>query len=269
MSYTPTPSLFCNSAPDQTYTLKGSGTFPATFTKVLLAFCVEYITTPPNFGPTLSFGVDGTGTNDTGNGGIYVLNPFNSSYNSGIAVYSKTAGATNFTSAPSISGVGAGLNQWVISVDVTNNIMQTYYNGVAQTFGAGTVFNTTSPIAINSQINLDILGNTSNALADIYCAFPAAFFDLSVPANVAKFWSSGAPADLGDTGTGPTGTAPAVYLTTRPGGPRSSILNNLGSAGGVLTFNHSGLVPFVSDGCAAPIYPANAVQTQLIGTGGL
>lgn len=269
MSYAPTPSLFCCSGSDQSYTLTGTGSFPTNFSFALLAFCTQIVGSPQNYSSAISIGTDSSGTNGNGNGGLFVNSPHNSSGNSGLVVQSNTSGATNFVSSPSISGETGALHQWIVSVSVAGQIMQTFYDGVQQTFGAGTVFNTSSPIALNNSINIECVGTTSNALADIYCAFPSSFFDLTVAGNLAKFWAAGAPVDLGNTGTGPTGAVPAVYLTTRPTDGRSAIQTNRGSAGGFLTFNHSGLVPFIPDGCSGPILPNGGLQTQLVGAGGL
>lgn len=59
------------------------------------------------------------------------------------------------------------------------------------------------------------------------------YLDVSVPANLAKFYNSGVPVDLGATGNLPTGTAAVVYETLGDGEtPASKFAINKGTGGG-------------------------------------
>lgn len=57
------------------------------------------------------------------------------------------------------------------------------------------------------------------------------YIDLSQAANRAKFISGGKPVDLGADGSLPTGSAPTVYLSVRPGDAASAFATNRGSGG--------------------------------------
>lgn len=74
-------------------------------------------------------------------------------------------------------------------------------------------------------------GWLSGSLAELYVAF-GQYLDLSVEANRRKFITAGGkPVDLGSDGSTPTGTAPTVYLSVRPGDAASDFAINRGTGG--------------------------------------
>ena len=71
----------------------------------------------------------------------------------------------------------------------------------------------------------------NGAMAEFYFA-PGQYLDFSVEANRRKFiTASGKPVDLGTDGSTPTGTAPIVYHSLRPGDAATVFANNKGSGG--------------------------------------
>jgi hypothetical protein len=70
-------------------------------------------------------------------------------------------------------------------------------------------------------------------LAELWCGF-GQYIDLSDPVNSYKFHTAaGKPANLGDDGSAPTGTAPTVYLSVRDGDTASDFATNRGTGGGM------------------------------------
>jgi hypothetical protein len=71
-------------------------------------------------------------------------------------------------------------------------------------------------------------------VAELWLAM-GTYLDLSQAANREKFRSAaGKPVDLGQNGAAPTGAAPTLYLTSRPGDPPNAFAQNRGSGGGFL-----------------------------------
>jgi len=66
--------------------------------------------------------------------------------------------------------------------------------------------------------------------AEIYFAIDQ-FLDFSDAANRAKFILNGKPVDLGAGGSLPTGTAPIVYFSVRPGDAATAFATNRGTGG--------------------------------------
>jgi hypothetical protein len=80
-----------------------------------------------------------------------------------------------------------------------------------------------NPLATTDKVN--------GALADIYFA-PGQWIDASVAANRRKFiTASGKPAKMGSNGSLPTGTAPAIFQSLRPGQAASTFNTNRGTGG--------------------------------------
>lgn len=68
-------------------------------------------------------------------------------------------------------------------------------------------------------------------LAEFYFA-PGQYLDISVEANRRKFTSAaGKPVDLGADGSNPTGSAPLIYLSVRPGDTAADFCTNRGTGG--------------------------------------
>lgn len=98
----------------------------------------------------------------------------------------------------------------------TNSAGNTDYTKTTHSMGA---LNTGT-----SKINADV--------AELYWA-PGQYLDISNAANRAKFISGGKPVDMGSDGSTPTGTAPILYLSVRPGDAASDFVTNRGSGGGM------------------------------------
>lgn len=63
--------------------------------------------------------------------------------------------------------------------------------------------------------------------------FKREFIDISVEANRRKFIAAnGKPVDLGSDGSTPTGAAPEIYLSVRPGDVAADFVTNRGTGGG-------------------------------------
>lgn len=67
-------------------------------------------------------------------------------------------------------------------------------------------------------------------LAEFFFA-PGQYLDFSVTANRRKFNSGGKPANLGATGSAPTGTAPLIYLHLDDGETAANFATNRGTGG--------------------------------------
>jgi hypothetical protein len=133
--------------------------------------------------------------------------------------------------------------QWhhvVFSVDLNNTSNRhLYINGAAQSPTWTTYTNTTMDF---TQANHYVGANRASGspqdwldsdLAELWCGF-GQYTDLSTPANLLKFrTAAGKPANLGDTGSVPTGTAPTVYLSVRDGDTASDFATNRGTGGGM------------------------------------
>lgn len=79
----------------------------------------------------------------------------------------------------------------------------------------------------NAKLNADI--------AELWIAH-GVYIDLSQAANREKFITNGKPVDLGTDGSTPTGSAPTVYLSVRPGDAATAFATNRGT-GGNFTIN--------------------------------
>jgi hypothetical protein len=116
-----------------------------------------------------------------------------------------------------------------MSWDLAAGVSQIYVDGVSA--GAAPSIVNTAIDYTQTQNNIGaVSGGTSLAnmwVAELYMNF-AAFVDLSTPANLEKFRSSGgAPVDLGADGSTPTGAQPAIFMK----GPAANFGTNLGAAG--------------------------------------
>jgi hypothetical protein len=89
-------------------------------------------------------------------------------------------------------------------------------------------------------------GGYTGDIAEFY-ANPGAFLDVTSPTNIAKFFDTGHPVDLGTDGSFPTGSQPRVYLSVRSSGAVADFLANRGAAGnfsvGAGTLSLSGTNP--------------------------
>jgi hypothetical protein len=71
----------------------------------------------------------------------------------------------------------------------------------------------------------------NGCLAEFWLA-PGTYLDLTTAANIALFrGADGKPVDLGADGSLPTGSAPLIYLSCRPGDAASAFATNRGTGG--------------------------------------
>jgi hypothetical protein len=128
------------------------------------------------------------------------------------------SGGAIFTFAFANTYSGSAWHHLIAAWDHTgSSVLQMYLDGVSNV--AVTTAHTGSDLAWGSENTYDFGSFTNGSsnrwnggLAEFYLN-TAEYIDISVQANREKFrTSSGRPADLGATGSTPTGTAPAVYF---------------------------------------------------------
>lgn len=85
---------------------------------------------------------------------------------------------------------------------------------------------------VNWRVGDDTFGEYLNGcLAEVYFA-PGQYLDLSIAGNRAKFrMANNQPAALGATGASPTGVAPLVFQSLRPGDAVAAFATNRGTGG--------------------------------------
>lgn len=203
----------------------------------------------PSFGPTgfFSFG--------PGDGGIQLTNQF---------LGTTSAFFNGAMPNPLPTTPLSCLLHFMMSVDTHAQVVQVYINDQPVTVtGTWTgsppfEFNIAEGPNIWAWDVAGVIGTTFHpAFGDAWISNTPSFVDLSVTANRRKFISGAMmPVDLGSTGAGPFGYQPALYMSVRPGGVATDILNNLGVGGG--TWLYSGDPPtFQTDGtCVAIPVPA-------------
>jgi hypothetical protein len=118
---------------------------------------------------------------------------------------------------------------------MSTSTLQTYVDGVDVSLGTnvdGTP--STADFDAASWAIMDSVGGgnaMTGDIAEIYFA-PGQYLDISDSANVEKFRTvGGKPVDLGSDGSTPTGSAPAIYLSVRPGDAASDLATNRGTGG--------------------------------------
>lgn len=121
------------------------------------------------------------------------------------------------------------LSSWDLSVPVIHVVMNGYTDRASQTIAtSGTVDYTVANWYLGHNASAT---RYAGALAELYFNI-AAYLDVTDPVNLRKFrLPSGRPADLGDDGARPTGSAPIVYLSRRPGEAASAFFVNRGTGG--------------------------------------
>ncbi len=169
-----------------------------------------------------------------------------STSNTQLAVSIKTAGTTHTAVKFAITADVA--QHWLISVDLSVPRVQLCINGVLQSPVSTTLpGNTTTQVPWGAATNIGVLGYYGGS-ARTFCGAMAQLwllagtsYDLTNGTNIAKFFANGEPKDLGDTGNGPTGTTPTVYLN-KAGNP-------------FFTVPSDGGTPFVIDSHIVPTIP--------------
>jgi hypothetical protein len=137
----------------------------------------------------------------------------------------KLAEVTSTTEVTSNLGlvhvlVAVDLNVPTVQMAI-NGVLETLTISVAPTNGTGNFKNTTFFLGISQVGNALFEGE----MGQFYIA--QEYLDISVQANIDKFYDNGNPVDLGTDGSTPTGTAPIIFLNN----PLATWKNNLGSGG--------------------------------------
>lgn len=117
--------------------------------------------------------------------------------------------------ASALSGAGMSV---VVSVDTTQTAsvpFQCFVNGVQLALASSSVL-TPGIMAASGDAYISSTQGAGSPFcaADFYLTAPSSFFDLTVPANLAKFYNvgSGGPVNLGSSGQNPTGTSAQMLL---------------------------------------------------------
>ncbi len=128
----------------------------------------------------------------------------------------NSGGAQNLSSTWATASAGA-VHHIVVSIDLTNTAKRhVYVDGVAQSV-TWTTYDTANPNIDWTVSSWFVMHGPSNGFGD--CGgqvgqvwFNTSYIDLSVPANLAKFYNAGKPVYLGADGSLPTGSQPLIYL---------------------------------------------------------
>jgi len=145
----------------------------------------------------------------------------------------------------------------IASWDIGVKTAQFYLDGVnnfsSVSDGATNLDYTFSDVAIGADA-VTAGSKMDGAFAEYYFNFGETI-DLSVAANLQKWRSpSGVPVDLGSDGSTPTGTAPIIYQSLRPGDAATVFATNRGSGG---NFSITGSLDIASsspsDSAGAPV----------------
>ncbi len=165
--------------------------------------------------------------------------PFTIAVSNNVAFYwqsAQNAGESSIYWEIPPAALAAPFMNVVVSVATTRTAtqpFQCYINGVAAVIQS-TSFLSAGIMAqvVEADILTSVSSGTEMCIGDWYLTAPAAFYDLSVPANLAKFINptTGYPVNLGATGQNPTGTSPTMLLQWSVA---SGALVNNGTGGGV------------------------------------
>lgn len=165
----------------------------------------------------------------------------------------KGATAAQPTSGTFGSASTAAWHHAVFSWDTLNNVLQCFVDGVQVTSAADLGKKMISPGVVNySQIaqfgvaavnNLNYPTNTYNhaPYSDVFLGIPSAFFDLTVPANLAMFYAGGPVDHSGDPST-PIGATPFIYLH----GSQADYHINHGNGGDMVELDTANVLNFGS-----------------------
>lgn len=158
-------------------------------------------------------------------------------------------------------------NEWyhvLVSADISTSPMtiRMYINGVdsGRTYTRSGAGGTMGWNAKNLVIASNIFFGTTPSLftgdlAEVWIAPGQSLLDGSgniPPETIAKFYNNGCPADLGATGSTPTGTAPAVYLSRRHGDLPAAFATNRGTGGAFVTTGTLTAASLNPCSCACP-----------------
>jgi hypothetical protein len=198
---------------------------------------------------------------------------FDPGFSNGIKFTNQTLGANNsfYHGIWVVPSPGMRMH-FLLSVDTHAQTVQLYIND--QRVPVSDAWTGTPPFDFNLgpypaniwawDVSAVIGSGRAPALGDAWIANPPAFVDLSVTANRRKFINADlTPVDLGNTGAGPFGTSPNIYMSVRPGGVATDILINRGTGGG--TWGYSQNPPTLQDAgaCTRPIPPPQPATPKL------
>lgn len=132
-----------------------------------------------------------------------------------LALQDVTDTYTYVASASSSLSTGTWYNlllSWNMNFPNGSKIFNLYINGVS---ALGTIFDGNPAFNVgyqNGPYNVSIPSGTrlAGCVSELYFA-PGQFLDFTNPSNVALFYNSGSPVNLGTNGQTPTGTSPAIY----------------------------------------------------------
>jgi hypothetical protein len=146
-------------------------------------------------------------------------------YNAAVANILRMTSATSYITSTTWRHL---LCSWDLSIGAAHM----YVNDINDLAGGATILNDTIDYTSGSHYvgaRADASRKLNADIADLYVNY-AEYLDLSVTANRRKFIDeSGKPVDVGADGSGPTGTAPVIFLKGSP------FATNRGTGGGFTT----------------------------------
>lgn len=154
--------------------------------------------------------------------------------------------AASITSTSNYTVASGGIHvlaSWSTNFTAGNKLLKLVINGVSQGTIADSGAAFTGPWAAASQehrLAEQFNGNNNfdGSLAEFYLNI-STYLDVTQANVMGKFRTvAGKPANIGTTGSTPTGSTPMVYLSVRPGGVVADFAVNRGS-GGNMTVNGS------------------------------
>lgn len=165
--------------------------------------------------------------------------------NNGDGTYRLRVRMFNFNGASSkidvlLNGltIDAGWHHYLLSVDLSDTAKRFLYHDNVLKTPTWTVYDNNT-IAFSSaarwQVGANITGSTrfSGRLAEL--ALWTEYVDLSLPENRSKFISQGRPVFMNTNGSGPTGTAPIMYLHLSHSEAAANFNTNRGTGGDFAT----------------------------------
>jgi hypothetical protein len=167
-------------------------------------------------------------------GNIFFLR-YNHTNNRAQCTIANSANTANINILTTVTLTTGTWNNIVCSWNASSSVGTMYINGSgpgSPTFSGGsfvTAFSTDTPYILGYAPSNEAGAYTNGCVSEFYFA-PGQFLDFTSPTNIALFYNSGNPVNLGSNGQTPTGTAPALYWHGQ-----YNNLSNLGTLGGSFT----------------------------------
>lgn len=155
--------------------------------------------------------------------------------NTGYEQFYDSIGTNGIFTNTSVSLTDGNWHHVLCALRMSTSTIQLYVDG--SNVATGTTIDGTPVTAFFSDTNwamCDTVGGGNPLTADIseFYFAPGQYLDISVQSNREKYRSPGGkPVDLGITGSTPTGSQPAVYLSVRPSDAATVWATNKGSGG--------------------------------------